>query len=340
MIRSDSALCQQGRQLSAQLRRRRIGEPEALRPGHAGRFPGQRGPADGRRRRRAAAGLRDGAHEQALGRGAGDQHLHGDRTGALAEHRHPPGIAAEGRDVPLHPLQRRDLVHQPIVAQPPAVGVLRAQRRMGKVAQAAQAVVDRHHHDAAPGQSRAVVERHAAGTARERATVDEHHHRLAPRLRLHRPVDVEKQAVLADRTDLGPGLVPQVRLLAGRPERRRRPDAGPGRHRLRRAPAIGAAGGRGERDALEDQHIARPDALDDPGVEPRDRAGRRGGGRPGADRHSQSRAGKQHLQARHPTFSLVSPNHTPVRRAAASLSEVVSGATFLRRMGLLRPGSQ
>ena len=53
------------------------------------------------------------------------------------------GIAAEGRDVPLHPLQRRDLVHQAVVADRLAgLGGL-GQRRMGEVAQRAQAVVDR-----------------------------------------------------------------------------------------------------------------------------------------------------------------------------------------------------
>ena len=48
--------------------------------------------------------------------------MHGDAAGREPDDRDVPGIAPEGSDVSLHPLQRRDLVHVGVVA----LGLLRA----------------------------------------------------------------------------------------------------------------------------------------------------------------------------------------------------------------------
>ena len=61
------------------------------------------------------------------------------------------GIAAEGGDVPLHPLQRGDLVHVGVVAFE-LVRALAAQRGEGEEAEAPQAVVDGDKDDALLGE--------------------------------------------------------------------------------------------------------------------------------------------------------------------------------------------
>ena len=72
----------------------------------------------GRRRDPAAAGLHDGLLVEALGAlGVASSASVLIAAGALAEDGDVLRVAAEGRDVPLHPLQRRDLVHQAVVAE-------------------------------------------------------------------------------------------------------------------------------------------------------------------------------------------------------------------------------
>ena len=60
--------------------------------------------------RRPALG--DGAPEQALGPGHGEQRADAHRAGRLAEDRDVAGIAAERGDVVAHPLERGDLVEE------------------------------------------------------------------------------------------------------------------------------------------------------------------------------------------------------------------------------------
>ena len=67
------------------------------------------------------------------------------------------GIAAEGRDIGLHPLQRGEVVHHAVVGERLA-RLLGGQRRVGEEAEAAQAVVDGDQHHAALGEVGAVVD--------------------------------------------------------------------------------------------------------------------------------------------------------------------------------------
>ena len=79
-------------------------------------------------------------------------------AGRLAEDRDVAGVAAEGCDVLLDPLQRGDLVEQAVIAR----GVLRgfgAELGMGEEAQAADALGHRHDDHAALGQTCAVEHR-------------------------------------------------------------------------------------------------------------------------------------------------------------------------------------
>ena len=97
---------------------------------------------------------------------------------ALAEDGDVLRVAAEGRDVALHPLQRRDLVHQAVVADRLARPGGLGQRRVGEVAERAQPVVDGHHHHAVAGEVLAVIDPARAGPVA--AAVDPDHHRRAP----------------------------------------------------------------------------------------------------------------------------------------------------------------
>ena len=92
--------------------------------------------------------LGDGAPEQALGAGHGQQRADAHRAGRLAEDRDVVGITAEGGDVVPHPLEGGDLVEQAEVG----VAVAEVEEALG-----ADAVVDRHADDAVAGEAAAVV---------------------------------------------------------------------------------------------------------------------------------------------------------------------------------------
>ena len=77
------------------------------------------------------------------------QILDGDGPGALAQERDVLAVAAEVRDVCLHPAHSRELVVQAEVPVPPGAA---ADLLMGQVAQHAQAVIGKHRHDPAPGK--------------------------------------------------------------------------------------------------------------------------------------------------------------------------------------------
>ena len=94
-------------------------------------------------------------------------------------------VAAEGGDVALHPLQRRDLIEQTVVAGDALGGFLR-QRRMGQEPQRPQPVVDGHDHDTLARQVRSVVDGHRARPGRETAAVDPDHDRQPGGRRLRR----------------------------------------------------------------------------------------------------------------------------------------------------------
>jgi hypothetical protein len=190
-----------------------------------------------------AAALHDGALEEALRELRGEQDEHVLAAGRLSEDRDVRRVAAEGRDVGLHPLERGDLVERAEVARGVARVAALAQRRVPEPAERAEAVVERHHdHAMQGGQAAAVVEaRGADGVA---AAVDPDHHRQARiggRAAQGGRVDVEREAVLVtdQRARLGRGVAADAarELRAGGAEGERLAPAGRGQQRLGRAPA-------------------------------------------------------------------------------------------------------
>ena len=163
------------------------------------------------------------------------------------------GIAAEGRDVPLHPLQAGDQVQEAVVAGS-LVRRFRAQLRMREEAERPHAVVDADEHDTLAREVLAVVDRAGGGAEGEAAAVDPDEHRNAVARRPGRRPDVEVEAVLAH----VPLAVPLVGI---RPELLGRPHALPPGGGLRRAPAEVARGRRGEGDAAVDGEVLLRDAL-------------------------------------------------------------------------------
>ena len=106
------------------------------------------------------------------------EHAHRDAARRLPEDRHPVGIAAEGRDVPLHPLQAGDEVQEAVVAGS-LVRRLRGQLGMREEAERPHAVVDAHEHDPLAREVLAVVDRAGGGAEGEPAAVDPDEHRDA-----------------------------------------------------------------------------------------------------------------------------------------------------------------
>ena len=102
------------------------------------------------------AALRDGAVEQALrqrrGHQCGDRHA----AGGLPEQGDVARVAAEAVDVGLHPLQRRQQVHQGVIAER-SIGLFDRQLRMGEQAEAVEAVVRGHHDHAFAGKVHAAM---------------------------------------------------------------------------------------------------------------------------------------------------------------------------------------
>lgn len=107
------------------------------------------------------------------------------RPGGHPAHGDPAGVASEGGDVALYPLQRRDLVEES------AVGRHVVEERESLRAHAA---VDGHHDDPRLGQRRRVVHRVARRRREIAAHGDPHQHRQSRRAGV-RGADVERQPV-------------------------------------------------------------------------------------------------------------------------------------------------
>lgn len=113
------------------------------------------------------------------------------RACAAAEQGDVVRIAPEGRDVVVHPMQRRDLVHQAVIA-----GATFRQRGMSEPAERAETIIHGDHDEAGLRELCTVEQRIVRGAADEAAVMDEDHHR-------QRAVDaegteyVEREAVLA-----------------------------------------------------------------------------------------------------------------------------------------------
>lgn len=86
----------------------------------------------------AAAGLNNGFVKQPVRQIGGEQGADGKPAGRLAEQRNILRIAIKCRDIPLYPFQRRDLIHDAVIAAQRLV----RQCRMGKETKTADAVVE------------------------------------------------------------------------------------------------------------------------------------------------------------------------------------------------------
>jgi hypothetical protein len=123
-----------------------------------------------------------------------------DREGArgLAEDGHVAGVAAECLDVVANPAQRRDLIELAEVrAGSEPVATVLGER---EIAERTESIIDGHDHRVAALRERAtVVHRRAARAEREGSAVDPEQHRPAPSVR-GGCIDVQVEAVLAERT--------------------------------------------------------------------------------------------------------------------------------------------
>ena len=96
--------------------------------------------------------LDGGPRDQAVRERRGHQRDGVERAGREAEQRHVAGVAAEGADVLVNPLQRGELVEDAVLAGGQAVFC--GQGGMPDEAERAEPVVERHDHDAARGRMR------------------------------------------------------------------------------------------------------------------------------------------------------------------------------------------
>ena len=145
-----------------------------------------------------AAALGDALLEEALGLLHHAEEGGGAAAGGLTEDGHVVGVAAEGLDVLLDPLQGLDMVQQ---TQAGGVLVVLASFDPREVDEAheADAVVGGDHDDVLVllHEELAVIEGIGGAAPGEAATVEEDHHRLAGGTEVLGP-DVQGQAVLAD----------------------------------------------------------------------------------------------------------------------------------------------
>ena len=201
------------------------------------------------------------------------------RTGHLAHHaaaaRRLPGdrdilrITAERRNIANHPAQTRLLIQISEICR--SVRLLRADLRMRQKTEHIDAVVHRHHHDAA-ARKPLPVKFHLRRIAPLQAAAEKpHEHRLPLLRRFRARPDVQIQAVLRHLNGgihMPLAIVHDISNARGvlhgdRREAIRLPHAFPVLARLRRAPAVLTHGRRRERHSLERRNprIRRLDAA-------------------------------------------------------------------------------
>ena len=191
-----------------------------------------------------------------FGERRGHQRARRVRTGGFARDRDLAGIAAEGCDVALDPLQRGDKVEKAVSAGRMMLG-FGGEFGMSEKAQRIETMVDGDDDNAPRGKTCAVVARFGARADDKAAAVNPRHHRQArfcPR-RGRRP-DVEMEAILGGRGSAEIDVVPHDALHGMGAKLVCRPHACPGRNGLRRAPAQAPERRRGIGNAFVDADAA------------------------------------------------------------------------------------
>ena len=90
--------------------------------------------------------------EQSLRERRSDQHVDRHATRGLSDDGDIPRIAAERRDVSLHPFEGRELIHVAVVAKDSAVGILFRELGMGECAEGPNAIVEAEDEEALAGE--------------------------------------------------------------------------------------------------------------------------------------------------------------------------------------------
>ena len=213
----------------------------------------QRGGGDRRRAFRGAvadggATLDDGAVKQALRHRHGEQGADLGAAAGFAENGDAGRIAAEGRDIGLHPLQGGHQIQQPGIA---GLGEIRpANGGQVQEAENIQSMVDVDHHDIALSQPRWAYVVGIAGAGGKGTAMQPHHYR--PLAVLAWRGDGDRQAVLALRRGIAFAEkirhFQPVRISAAHLRRLAGNGGGiahpvPIRHRLRRAETVSPGGG-------------------------------------------------------------------------------------------------
>src|SRR5262245_29854769 len=115
----------------------------------------------------------------------------------MAEHRYLRRIAAELRDIRLHPFESGNLIQQPVVAG--SVPAFATELRCCEEPERTHAIGDADEHHALLREVRAVIEGRAGYAAVEAAAVDPRDDRQLVARRFGGSPDIEIQAVLAHR---------------------------------------------------------------------------------------------------------------------------------------------
>ena len=216
-------------------------------------------------------GVADCFVEQPARQRRGLEHTDRPRSSGLAEDRHVPWVAAECRDVVVHPLERGDVVEDAVVARRP-VCRLGGQRRVGEEPERAQPVVGCDHDHALARHRGAIENLRATDPGAVPATMEPDHDRQ-PLARSERwGPDVQRQTVLASGqlATRVRGVVGIACLPAGGSELGGHARAVPRLDRVRWAPPEITYRRPCERHSAKDRHI-----LDLVGPHPFERAGRR-----------------------------------------------------------------
>ena len=196
--------------------------------------------------------------EQSFGQRRRAQHADGDSSGRFAEDGHALGIAAEGGNVFLDPLETGDHVEQTVVARYVVLS-LGAQLRVHEESHLPHAVGNAYQDHALLGELLSAEGGNGRRAARESSAVDPHKNGNAIARRFRRAPDVQIQAVLARRRAAASGSHHHA-LYARGSELDGFLHAIPFLRRLRGAPTEVADRRRRERDASVD----RQPVLDGP----------------------------------------------------------------------------